>query len=73
MKWEAYKRKIEMQTGENFDELANTKMSPKEIDNNMMEMLGEMEPTVPNKKRQKETEAKINPVTGEKLSRFEAR
>jgi hypothetical protein len=48
-------------------------MSPKEIDNNMMEMLGEMEPTVPNKKRQKETEAKINPVTGEKISRFEAR
>jgi len=48
-------------------------MKPKEIDDNMLQMFGEMEPTVPNKKRIKESEAKINPVTGEKIPRFEAR
>jgi hypothetical protein len=40
-----------MQTGENFDELSNKRMNPKEIDDNMIQMFGEMEPTVPNKKR----------------------
>lgn len=39
----------------------------------MMEMLGEMEPTVPNTRRQKQTESKINPVTGERIPRYEAR
>lgn len=39
----------------------------------MMEMLGEMEPTVPNTRRKNQTESKINPVTGERIPRHEVR
>jgi hypothetical protein len=39
-----------MTTGENFDELADKKMTLQEVDENIISMLGELEPNIPNSK-----------------------
>lgn len=53
-KWEAFKQKMERQTGENFDELAEERLSAREVGNNLLSMMGELEPNVPSTRREKE-------------------
>lgn len=50
-KWDNYKKKIFETTGEDFDQLANEKLSLQEIDNNMLQMMGELEANIPNTRK----------------------
>ena len=48
-------------------------MTLEEIDNNMFQMMGEMEPSIPNTKLIKKRDAIIDPLTGERIPKEVAR
>jgi hypothetical protein len=59
-KWMAYKRKMEKQTGENFDALAEQRSNPKDVTNDVLMMMGELEPTLPNSRWEQQKNKRVD-------------
>ena len=47
---DSFKQNISNTTGENFDELADKKMTLSEVDENIISMIGDLEPNIPHSK-----------------------